>query len=190
MRIILASQSPRRKKLLKQIGLPFSVDPSTYDEIIDKKMTPEELAVYLSRKKAEDVARRYKNALIVGADTFVVFHNEIIGKPQDKTHAFEILKKFSGKTHMIISGITVINTKTGKMISETEQTRVTFRVLSDAEIKAYVQTGEPLDKAGAYGIQERGAKFVKKIEGDYFNVVGLPISKLIYILQQFGIKNF
>lgn len=189
-KIILASASPRRKALLKQIGLNFEVVVSDIDEKIDKNLKPDKLAENLSLQKAEDVAKKYKDAIIIAADTFVVLDNEILGKPGTAKKAREMLKKLSGKVHSVITGFTIIDTKSGKTVTKSVKSKVFMKKLTKEEIDAYVNTGEPLDKAGAYAVQERGGLFVKKIEGDFFNVVGLPIFAVTKALKKFGVKIF
>ena len=187
-KIILASASPRRKQLLEQIGLKFEVDPSDYDEKIEPGLGPRELAKKISRGKAETVARRHKNAIVIGADTFIVLGNRILGKPHTADEARKMLEAISGKPHLVITGFCVIGSDTGKTISGSAETIVFVKKLTPKEIDAYVKSGEPLDKAGAYAIQGLGAVIVERIEGDYFNVIGLPLSALAEALQEFGIK--
>lgn len=186
--IILASASPRRSQLLKQIGLEFRVLTSDVDETIDKTISAEEAVKYLSMKKASDVSGRIvKGPLIIGADTVVV-KDVILGKPRDAEEAFSMLKSLQNEWHEVITGITVIDTLTGKVISDFEKTRVKMRSLSDSMIHSYINTKEPFDKAGAYGIQGMGAILVERLEGCYFNVVGLPLTKLSFILESFEVK--
>lgn len=189
-KIILASASPRRKMLLKQIGLNFKVVVSDFEEKIDMKIDPHKLARKLSLGKAKIVAKKLNNSIIIAADTFVTFKGKILGKPKDKQDAKRVLKLLSGKTHLIITGFTIIDTTTGQSVTKSIETKVYFKKLTDKEISVYVATSEPLDKAGAYGIQEKGSVFVKKIEGDYFNVVGLPIYAVVDTLKKFGVKIF
>ncbi len=183
--IILASASPRRKELLAQIGLPFRVVPSCAEENIDADLTPDFLVQSLSLLKAADVAKSQGDgAIIIGADTVVVFEDEILTKPKDASDAKAMLARLSGKCHRVLTGLTVFRRRDGKSISVTEETKVYFKELSEKEIEAYVKTKEPLDKAGAYGIQGLGGVFVEKIEGDYYNVVGLPMMRLGKLLQE------
>ncbi len=184
-KIILASSSPRRKSLLEQIGLEFTVDPSQYEENMKIKVEPMTLARILARGKALDVARRHNSGLVIGADTFLSFKNSVLGKPKDRSEAVTMLERLAGKTHSVISGIAVIDAETEREDVRSVQTLVQFRDLSQEEIEDYVATGEPLDKAGAYGIQGRGATLVERIEGDYFNVVGLPLATLMEMLRRF-----
>lgn len=179
-KIVLASASPRRRALLKQIGLRFVVDPSNYDEKID---SPEILSLH----KAQEVVKRHKDALIIAADTLVVYKDKILGKPKTAQSAKAMLRLLSGKMHIVITGFAVLDTKNGQCVTKSVETKVFMKKLSSREINSYVATGEPLDKAGGYGIQEQGSIFVRKIEGDFFNVVGLPLSALAEVLKKFGI---
>jgi septum formation protein len=185
--IILASASPRRRELLALVGLKFIVDAGEYEEDMNTDLSPPELAKFLSRKKAEDVAGRHKNAIIIAADTFIVFQGALMGKPRDEEEARAMLKKLSGKTHSVITGYTIIDTESRKRLSRVIETRVSFKRLTMQEIDAYVRSKEPLDKAGAYAIQGLGSVIVRKIEGDYFNVIGLPLSSLADSLKRFGV---
>jgi septum formation protein len=188
-KIILASKSPRRKELLEQIGLKFVVDISDVDESkLANAAGPSQLAKSLSKAKAEKVSKKYKDAIIIAADTLVVLGKEIIGKPKDKKDAFKMLKKLSSKTHVVITGFTLLSSKSKKAITKTVQSKVKFKKMSDIEIRNYVETGEPMDKAGGYGIQNKGAIFIEKVEGDFFNVVGLPVYCLCCELKKFGIN--
>lgn len=188
-KIILASQSPRRKALLKQVGLNFEVIVSNFEEKIEYSLKPEELAEKFSLQKAKDVARKQKNAIIIAADTLVVFNNEILGKPKTPEKARQMLKKLSGRSHLVITGFTIIDTKSGKTVTKSVKSKVYFKKLTNQEISSYVATGEPLDKAGAYAVQEKGGLFVEKIEGDFLNIVGLPISNLVKELKKFGVSS-
>ncbi len=186
--IILASASPRRKEILEKTGLQFMVDESSYEEETDSGLKPRELARYLSREKAREVARRHRDALIIAADTIVVSGGRLFGKPRRTQEAREMLKALSGKSHSVITGFTIIDTKEKKEFSKTVESKVFFKKLSADEIEAYIRSGEPFDKAGAYGIQGLGAVIVKKIEGDFFNVMGLPLNALSESLKKFGIN--
>jgi septum formation protein len=188
-KIVLASGSPRRKELLEKIGLNFLVDPSNYEEVLDQTIGPLELVKRLSFGKASDVAKRHPDSLIIGADSVVAVDNITLGKPHSKEKAIEMLSKLSGKTHSAISGFTIIDTKTGKTVSEAVETKIFFRKLNPDEIEKYVATGEPLDKAGAYAIQGKGALLVDKIEGDFYNIVGLPLGRVVKVLNNsFGVS--
>lgn len=187
-KIILASRSPRRKQLLEQIGLEFEIDPSDYHEDMSLKMPPRKLAEYLSLGKAEDAAKRHKDSIIISADTFCVLNGKIMGKPHTKENARKMLKEFSGKAHSVITGFTIIDTQTNKRISKSAETKIYFKKLSEEEINNYIETGEPLEFAGAYAIQHLGGLFVKKIDGDYSNIIGIPLLPLTEELKKFGIN--
>lgn len=187
MRIILASNSPRRKELLSQIGVTFEVIPSKFEEQA-VPLPPPELVEHFAYMKGSDVAQSIRtDSLVIGSDTIVCL-DEVMGKPRDKEDAFNMLRKLSGKQHQVLSGISIISTPTGKSLTQHECTRVKMRELSDADIEAYINTGEPMDKAGAYAIQGMGSLFVEGIEGDYFNVVGLPLFRLGKMLECFRVK--
>ena len=188
MEIILASKSPRRKELLKKLGIKFKIDPSEYKEDMNLKLKPQGLAKRLSCEKAKAVAKKYKNAIIIAADTFIVFKGKLLGKPHTETEAKKMLKKLSGKSHSVITGFTIIDTRKKKIISKSVETKVYFKKLTQSEIDNYVKSKEPLDKAGAYAIQGLGAFLVEKIEGDYFNVIGLPLKTLAESLRNFNVK--
>ena len=180
--IILASASPRRKELLEKIGLVFIVDPSQYSEDLNSKLTPQDLALSISEGKARAMAAKYPDAIIIAADTIGVIGSRIIGKPHTSAEAVKMLRLLSGKSHQVITGLTVLDSNNDMKVSKTLQTRVYFKELSDDEIAAYVKTGEPLDKAGAYAIQGLGSIFVEKINGDYYNVMGLPLNTVRELL--------
>ena len=186
--IILASASPRRKELLEKIGLKFEVEPSNFEEDIHSGLEPHELAQKISLAKAKSVARQHQNAIVLAADTFGIFEGKVLGKPHTEAEARTMLKTLSGRSHSVITGFTLIDTAKNKTLSKSVETKVYIRKLTLAEIDAYVKSKEPLDKAGAYAIQGLGAVFVEKIEGDYFNVVGLPLSALTEALKEFGIN--
>ncbi|MEA4848585.1 MAG: Maf family protein [Clostridiaceae bacterium] len=187
MRIILASNSPRRKELLSQAGIKFEVIASGFEESM-VELPASKLAEHFAYMKAKDVARSIQgDALVIGSDT-IVYCDEIMGKPRSREEAFNMLTKLSGKQHLVISGISIINTATGESLTEHESTEVKIKDLSSAEITAYINTGEPADKAGAYAIQGLGSLFVEGIRGDYFNVVGLPLFRLRKMLEHFGFK--
>jgi septum formation protein len=189
--IILASTSPRRRELLAKTGLSFMVEaPIGYEEDMTLKMKPLQLAKALSRGKAETVAKNHKDAIVIGADTFVALHDEVLGKPHTPEKAKLMLQKVSGKSHLVITGFTIIDTKTGKSISRAIASKVYFKKMSEKEIDGYIRTGEPLDKAAGYALQERGSVFIRKIEGDFLGVVGLPIYPLVEELKKFGVEIF
>lgn len=189
MKIVLASNSPRRRELLSRIGLDFDVIPSNVEEYTEERK-PENIVRDLSYKKALCVAKKLKeDTVIIGADTVVTIDNEILGKPQNSNDAFNMLKKLSGKWHTVYTGISVISTKNYKIVKDYESTDVLIKNLSDDMILKYIKKGECFDKAGSYAIQGYGSLIVERINGDYFNVVGLPISKLHGILlKEFNIN--
>jgi septum formation protein len=186
--IILASASPRRKELLEKIGLVFKVDPSESDESLRPDLKPHEIANAISREKALKVAARYPDAIIIAADTFGVLRGKLIRKPSTNKEAKTILSALSGKSHRVITGYTIIDTSTGKTVTNSVETRVYFKKLTASEVDNYIKSGEPLDKAGAYGIQGLGSIIVKQIKGDYYNVMGLPVSALAESLKRFDIR--
>jgi septum formation protein len=189
--IVLASASPRRAALLQQIGLPFCVYPSTLDENGvgpgPDGENPEAHACRLARAKAEDVAARLGRGLIIGADTIVVCEGIGFGKPRHSQEAREFLRRLAGRTHQVITGVAVTEAETGRAEVAAATTLVRMRAFDPVEAAAYVATGEPLDKAGAYAIQGRGALLVEGIEGDYSAVVGLPLPTLATLLRRFGL---
>lgn len=181
--IFLASKSPRRRKLLNQLNLKFKSFSVEMDEKIYKNEIPSKAVIRLSKEKLNLAKVRVKNGIIITADTIVVLNKMILGKPENKKDAFRILKLLSGKTHTVYTGYSIYNSTNNKTISEYEKTKVTFRVLTNEEIEDYIQGGSPMDKAGAYGIQDDfGAVFIKKINGCYYNVVGLPLAKFYHAL--------
>ncbi|MFZ5948246.1 MAG: Maf family protein [Stygiobacter sp.] len=185
IQITLASKSPRRRKLLKSLGLKFrSISVDLNEDILDGEH-PILTVKRLSFHKLELAKNKIKSGIIITADTIVVLNKEIIGKPKNEKDAFNILKKLSGKTHIVYTGFAIENVDNQKKIIDYEKTKVTFRVLSDDEINEYIKSGSPMDKAGAYGIQDDyGALFVSKIKGCYYNVVGLPLQKLFINLKK------
>jgi septum formation protein len=186
--IILASASPRRKEILQKTGLHFTVDESSYDEDNDAGLEPAALAVSHSIGKALDIACKYNDALIISADTIVVLGKKVFGKPKNRADAASMLSKLSGKAHTVITGFTIMDTATGKKLSQAVESKVYFKKLNAEEITAYIKSGEPMDKAGSYGVQGLGAVIVRKIEGDFFNVMGLPLCELVIALKKFGVK--
>jgi nucleoside triphosphate pyrophosphatase len=183
--IYLASKSPRRKKLLKQLNLKFKIINIDIDERTKNGESPSQMVKRLSIEKLEKAKEKISEGIIITADTVVVINNKIIGKPENKKDAEKILKILSGKTHSVYTGFSVFNSGKNKTLTSYEKTSVTFRKLEQNEIVSYIESGTPMDKAGAYGIQDDfGAVFIKKIDGDYYNVVGLPLSKLYDALKQ------
>jgi septum formation protein len=185
--VILASSSPRRQELLRQIGIIFRSYPTHVDERTLSGETPEVYVLRIASHKATIAAQGIEKGIVIAADTIVVIDDTILGKPADERDAERMLSMLSGRMHRVITGISVLDAATGKTLTRTAVTKVWFRLLSDNEIRSYVESGEPLDKAGAYGIQEKGALLVEKIEGCYFNVVGLPVSLLGEMLRTFNI---
>ncbi|MGB9701465.1 MAG: Maf family protein [Candidatus Kapaibacteriota bacterium] len=185
-KIILASKSPRREYLLKLLGLNFDVIPSHIDESQFILTSPSDFVETLSKEKAQFIANLHPDKIIIAADTIVWLENEVLSKPKSYDEAFKMLRKLSNNTHEVFTGITVLHKNTTKLISKVSRTEVTFRYLTDEEIDAYIKTGSPFDKAGAYGIQDDfGAVFVSNINGCYYNIVGLPLSLLYDILKEF-----
>lgn len=175
--MILASASPRRKELLGFIVKDFKVIPAVGEELIPAETIPADAVSLLACQKAEEIYAKYKNETIIGADTVVVIDGHILGKPHSEQEAFEMLSTLSGRIHSVFTGVCIIF-MTGEQIRFTEETKVEFYSLSKKEILEYIDTGDPMDKAGAYGIQEKGAFLVKGISGDFYNVMGLPIGRI------------
>jgi len=187
MNIVLASGSPRRRELLTMLGLKFDICPARGEEAAAEGLSPEETVKAISLAKAKEVAEKYPaDILIIAADTIVWAQGEILGKPKDKADAERMLYLLSGKSHSVFTGLCVICGD--KVISAAEETEVRFRSLSEDEIKAYIETGEPMDKAGAYGIQGKASVLIEGIKGDYFNVMGLPLCRLGEILKTIGVR--
>lgn len=184
-KIILASKSPRRKKLLESIKLKFETVISNFNEELVFEENPKKLVEKISKQKAKLVAEKNKNAIIIAADTTVVLDKKIIGKPISINNAREILQKLSGRKHEVITGFTILDSKTKKSVTKSVVSKVYFKKLTEKEISTYIKTGEPMDKAGAYGVQDRAGVFIEKIEGDFFNVVGLPIFSVCKTLLEF-----
>lgn len=185
--IILASASPRRSELLKAIGLPFQVVPSLVEEVEAGGRPGPEVALARAAQKAAKVAAQYPERLVLGCDTVVSLDGMIMDKPADEREAAEMLRTLSGRTHLVSTGLVLQHLTGGRTLRQVVTTRVTFRTLSDEEIRGYLATGEPYDKAGGYGIQGKGSLLVERIEGCYFNVVGLPLARLGEMLKSFGV---
>ena len=183
-RIILASRSPRRQELIANIISDFSVVVSDAEEVLPEGIFPEDAPAYLALLKAQAVAADYPDDVVIGADTVVILDGEVLGKPRDRDDAVRMLHSLSGKTHTVVTGCAIV--KDGQITSFSDITRVEFYPLDDREIMEYIATGEPFDKAGAYGIQGRGCVLVKRIEGDFFNVMGLPVARLKRELEKAG----
>ena len=185
--VILASASPRRQELLSQVGIPFVVDPSNAEETIQPDWSVAEIAQRLAERKAFDVAGRHPEAdVVIGADTVVVLDSEPLGKPVDEADAIHMLSKLSGRMHEVYTGYALVAPKLSRSVAGATCTQVRFRVLDEGEIARYVASKEPMDKAGAYAIQGLASLFVERIEGDYFNIVGLPIAQVNLALRQLG----
>lgn len=182
LRVVLASQSPRRRELLALIGIAHEVMPADIDESILDGETPVPHCERLARTKAATLAAQHPDAVVIGADTIVVVDGAILGKPRDATEAFDMLRRLSGRTHTVFTAVAV--SLEGETHSDVVEVAVTFRALSDETITAYVATGEPMDKAGAYGIQGYGATIVERVDGDYFAVMGLPVGRMVELMQE------
>lgn len=190
MSIILASQSPRRRELLAQMGVPqFEVVPALGEEIASPGLSPAQLVEVLSRQKAEEVAvQAGPDDVVIAADTVVAVDGAVLGKPRDPADAARMLSLLSGRAHTVYTGVTV---RRGTFsLTAHEATQVRFRPLTQSEISAYIATGEPMDKAGAYGVQGLGALLVERLDGDFFNVMGLPVLRLSRMLERFGVHFF
>lgn len=183
--LILASKSPRRKELLKQIGIPFVVVVSDAEEVSGNSWTPAALVVENAKRKARAVAEKYPDSPVLGADTVVSSERKIFGKPKDKDEARKMLTALSGKMHEVTTGLALINRNEIRTTSVT--TKVFFDTMTKADIDAYIATEEPMDKAGAYAIQGKAARFIEKIEGSYSNVVGLPLNALIQLSKDLNL---
>lgn len=192
-RLILASASPRRREILARVGAEFEVIPATGEEMLTSRK-PEQAALELSRQKAEETAgtlsRDAGNIVVLGADTIVSLDGEILGKPKDKEDAVRMLGMLNGREHSVFTGVTMIVRGSGleKIISFYEETRVFMYPMTEKQIQAYIETGEPMDKAGSYGIQGKCAVYIEKIVGDYYNVVGLPVAAIYQNLEKSGIE--
>jgi septum formation protein len=186
--LILASSSPRRKELLENLQLTFNTVSSDVDENYDPNWEPNEIVMELAFRKAKAVAEQYPSSFVIGSDTIVVNEGNILGKPENREEAFSMLQSLSGKTHSVFTGVAIITPNANQKFYE--KTDVEFWELSQEEIHQYLDTGEPFDKAGAYGIQGFGSVLVKKITGDYFAVVGLPVARTIRELKKAGFDRF
>ena len=183
-RVVLASQSPRRRELLSLIGIPHEVRPADVDETYPAGELPREHAIRLAREKAAAIAE--PDAIVIGSDTIVVVDGDVLGKPGDANEAARMLRRLSGRSHVVITAVAV--SWRGRVESDAEEVGVTFHELTEERIAAYVATGEPMDKAGAYGIQGFGAVNVARVDGDYFAVMGLPLQLLIRVCERLGLR--
>lgn len=182
--MILASASPRRKELLSFVINHFTINPADIDETVNVDETPKEYVSRMAREKAKEIVKLYPNETVIGCDTTVVLDNEIMGKPIDQKDAYNMLEKLSGTTHKVMTAVCVITPE--ETYEHVEVVDVLFYDLDDEEITSYIKTGEPMDKAGAYGIQGKASVFVKEIKGDYFSIVGLPVGYLNQLFKQLG----
>ena len=183
-KIILASKSPRRAEILRMIGVNFKVAPSKIEEEINPKIEQNEIAIDISKAKAETISHKFPNDIIIGADTIVVFNEEIFGKPKNKNESKKMLKALSGNSHKVITGVTIMNEKLGIVKTFSEITEVFVQKIPTKQIEFYVKNYNTLDKAGSYGIQEWFSVWIKRINGCYYNVMGLPVSKLYKYLVE------
>ena len=189
-RIILASSSPRRKDLLELLKLPFDIIVREVDESFEVNLTPSQNVERLAFHKAFAVSQEFDKGIVIGADTVVVKDELILGKPKSRTHAAKMLKFLSGSIHQVWTGVAVIDTANGRQEVFSEMTEVTVKALDEKEIDSYISTGEPMGKAGSYAVQGIGSVFVKRINGCYFNVVGLPVYRLAEVLKKFSVRVF
>ncbi|WP_195576359.1 Maf family protein [Paenibacillus sp. 1001270B_150601_E10] len=191
--LVLASSSPRRQELIHRLGLPVEIETSDVEERVEADWTPAQTVEQLARKKAEAVVAerqtRQVQGLVIGADTIVALEEQILGKPTDETDALRMLKMLQGRAHDVYTGIACMDMNSGNVLVRHRRTRVWMRQRTDEQLLSYIATGEPLDKAGAYGIQGRGSTLVERIDGCYFNVVGLSVSLLAEMLESFGIET-
>ncbi|HEY8497868.1 MAG TPA: Maf family protein [Limnochordales bacterium] len=186
---MLASTSPRRRRLLAMLGARFELEtPAVDEEALADTQAPDRLVMRLAEAKARDVAARRPQDVVIGADTVVVLDGEILGKPRDAAEARQMLARLSGRTHQVWTGVAVVHLASGRSEVACERTDVTFRPLSADEVERYVQLGEGMDKAGGYAVQGVGAVFVQRVEGCYYNVVGLPLARLSRMLEGFGVR--
>ena len=186
VRVILASGSPRRRQLLELIGIEHEVMPSNIDETLRPRETPRRHAERLAREKASAIATREPGKITIAADTIVVVNRKVLGKPRDEDDARRMLSMLSGREHTVITAVAVARGR--KLRSAVEEVKVKFRRLREDDIEAYIATGEPMDKAGAYGIQGFGATIVESVNGDYFSVMGLPLARLVTLLRDLGVR--
>jgi septum formation protein len=178
---ILASQSPRRKELLQLLDIDFTIIKSDIEEIVEEGIPFEQVVMDLARQKAQDIAKDHPDSTVLGFDTLVIFKDQALGKPQDRDDAFRMLQMLSGHTHTVITGCALVCCE--EVHTLYDQADVTFAPMSDEEIQEYLDTGEPFDKAGSYGIQGYGAKYISKVNGDYYSVMGVPLHKLYSLLR-------
>ncbi|WP_462412378.1 Maf family protein [Neobacillus sp. Marseille-QA0830] len=184
--LILASSSPRRKELLENLRIPFAISSSNVDESFNPDLSPDEVVMELANRKAQAIFKENPQSYVIGSDTIVVADGQFLGKPADEAEAFQMLKGLSGSQHEVYTGVSIVSPESSTRFFE--KTEVWFWELTDEEIRSYVNSGEPLDKAGAYGIQGLGSMLVQKISGDYFAVVGLPVARTLRELRRLGFQ--
>jgi len=182
-KIILASKSPRRKEILESLNIPFEIEPADIDENINENNNLEKEIEKLAYQKAKHVFDKHQDAIVIGSDTIVVIDNKVLGKPKNEDDAFRMLKSLSGNKHHVITGVAIVSKD--KIVNFHNTSMVTFSKMTDEEIKNYIKTKEPMDKAGAYGIQGIGGRFVSNIDGDYYSIMGLPLNELYNHLKEF-----
>jgi len=189
LRLILASESPRRKSLLESAGItPVVVPPNVEEDRVTRSTAPGELVRFLARKKVLAVASRFPGDLVLGGDTIVFIDGTVLGKPKDENDARDMLRRISGRTHWVYTGVALYDPSSGAVLEDCDETAVTIREMDDQEIDWYVRTGEPMDKAGSYALQGIGGLFVTRVEGDFTGVVGLPLPKVYGLLRRAGVK--
>ncbi|KEQ22592.1 Maf family protein [Paenibacillus tyrfis] len=188
--LVLASSSPRRQELIQMLGLPFEIVTNDVDETVSNDLSPKQIVEELSLRKAKASTARITDShlIVIGSDTIVVYSEEVLGKPKDQEDAFRMLKLIEGKTHQVYTGITCIDVGESRVITRSRVTDVRMKALSDEQIRAYIATGEPMDKAGAYAVQGIGSTIVESINGDHFNVVGMSLSLLSEMLEELNVK--
>lgn len=185
--LILASTSPRRKEILSLLGIPFTVIPSNYEEDMTLPLSPEKLVQHLALGKAQAVADPLSDAIVIGSDTFVSCNGKILGKPHTPEKAKAMLRMLSGKKHTLYTGLAIIDTEAKKTITDFTTTDIYFADMTDEDINDYVATKEPLDRAGAYALQEKGALYITRLDGDYFSAIGLPLRLVAKYLKELGV---
>lgn len=184
-KLVLASKSPRRKELMALMDVEFTTVTKDVDETYDDSLAPNEIVEFLAAKKADAVGQELSDqAIVIGSDTIVVLDDEILLKPKDESHAFEMLSRLQGRQHFVYTGLALLDTETGKTIINHKKSEVWVAPMTDEEIRWYIDTKEPMDKAGSYGIQGFGARYIEKIDGDYYTIMGLPVHGLYASLKQ------
>jgi septum formation protein len=186
--IILASVSPRRREMFKLFGIKFKVADSGYEEILQKHLSHEEQVQFLAIGKAKGAAKKYPKAIIISADTMVLFGTKIIGKPKNIKDAEKMLKSFSGKTQILMTGMAVLDAQSGQVLTHVEKSKLYFKKLTTSDISEYIKKGKPLDKAGGYNLQGYGFNLIKKVQGEFTNNLGMPMTMVYNFLQELGVK--